>query len=63
MNDLNKKKIFGNLISNIGEIDFQKRGLPHAHVLLMLDKESKPNTTDDYDKIISAEIPDITVKT
>ncbi|KAI5442706.1 hypothetical protein KIW84_011659 [Lathyrus oleraceus] len=37
--------------------EFQKRGLPHAHILIFLHPQSKyPNPTD-IDKIISCEIP------
>ena len=48
----------GKVIGHIQVIEFQKRGLPHAHILLILDSLDKPRTTNDYDAIVSAEIPD-----
>ena len=38
-------------------IEFQKRGLPHAHILVILQQSDKPITDDDYDKFVCAEIP------
>lgn len=38
-------------------IEYQKRGLPHAHILLWLHEESKIKEAEDIDKIISAELP------
>ncbi|XP_019227612.1 PREDICTED: uncharacterized protein LOC109208909 [Nicotiana attenuata] len=38
-------------------IEFQKRGLPHAHILLFLHEHNKYPTTVDIDQIITAEIP------
>ncbi|XP_057294730.1 uncharacterized protein LOC130623277 [Hydractinia symbiolongicarpus] len=36
---------------------FQKRGLPHCHLLLHLDPNDKLRDADDIDSVISAEIP------
>jgi hypothetical protein len=38
-------------------IEFQKRGLPHSHILIWLADEDKPRTTTDFDTIVCAEIP------
>lgn len=38
-------------------IEFQKRGLPHAHILLILHPNDKPRTISDINAIVSAEIP------
>lgn len=38
-------------------IEFQKRGLPHVHMLIWIDSKSKPRTVAEIDKIICAEIP------
>ncbi|KAI9072375.1 hypothetical protein K1719_045656 [Acacia pycnantha] len=38
-------------------IEFQKRGLPHAHIILWLSNADKLKTPFDVDQLISAEIP------
>jgi len=38
-------------------IEFQKRGLPHAHLLVFLHPSSKYPNAEDIDKVISTEIP------
>ena len=37
-------------------IEFQKRGLPHAHLLIFLHQNDKYPSADDIDKVISTEI-------
>ena len=58
LNDILKENIFGKVLAYLYTIEFQKRGLPHAHVLLILAQPYKPKTVADYDTIVSAEIPD-----
>ena len=45
-------------IADIYTIEFQKRGLPHAHILLILDNDDKIRDVEFIDNIICAEIPD-----
>ncbi|KAK1393413.1 hypothetical protein POM88_012469 [Heracleum sosnowskyi] len=39
-------------------VEFQKRGLPHVHMLVWLDAKSKTALQNNVDKYVSAEIPD-----
>lgn len=39
-------------------VEFQKRGLPHAHLLIILMDGYKLLTQEAYDKIVCAELPD-----
>ncbi|CAN7058312.1 unnamed protein product [Brassica rapa subsp. trilocularis] len=56
MDALAKKNILGETRACKLKSAFQKRGLPHAHILLFMKKIKQP-TTEDIDNIISAEIP------
>ncbi|XP_071714219.1 uncharacterized protein [Rutidosis leptorrhynchoides] len=50
-------KLFGQLIGELYVIEFQKRGLPHAHICLFLDKTDRVPNVNDIDDVICAEIP------
>ncbi|XP_031091157.1 uncharacterized protein LOC115996159 [Ipomoea triloba] len=56
--DLKKGKIFGHVKAVVYTIEFQKRGLPHAHILLFLERREEYSNPSFMDSIISAEIPD-----
>ena len=47
--------IFGRCRGRVHTIEYQKRGLPHAHMLIFL--ETKLRSADDIDTIICAELP------
>ncbi|XP_019161024.1 PREDICTED: uncharacterized protein LOC109157627 [Ipomoea nil] len=55
--DIKKEKIFGLVDAVIYTIEFQKKGLPHAHILIFLSKSNSYPNPKDIDMIISAEIP------
>ena len=46
----------GRLLYSIQRVEFQKRGLPHAHILLKYSKDCV--SADDIDRVISARIPE-----
>ena len=53
-----KRSFFGKVAAMIDVIEFQKRGLPHCHMLIILKPEDKPKNPKDYEKYASAELPD-----
>ncbi|GMF14734.1 unnamed protein product [Phytophthora fragariaefolia] len=50
--------VLGRVQARIYVVEFQKRGLPHAHILAILAEEDKPRTRESIDKSVSAELPD-----
>jgi hypothetical protein len=58
LSDIQKKHVLGKPVAMVYVIEFQKRGLPHAHLLIVLDADSKLKDMHAIDSIISAEIPD-----
>ncbi|KAG3121785.1 hypothetical protein C6341_g27244 [Phytophthora cactorum] len=50
--------VLGHVHARIYEVEFQKRGLPHAHILVILAEEDEPRTRQIIDNMVSAELPD-----
>lgn len=55
--DITKKNIFGRVVGGTFVVEYQKRGLPHAHMLIILHPDDRPTSPEDFDKIVSAELP------
>ncbi|XP_016192381.1 uncharacterized protein LOC107633257 [Arachis ipaensis] len=55
--DVITKGVLGKVKSYIYVTKFQKRGLPHVHMLLILEKNDKLIDPEHYDSLIRAEIP------
>ncbi|XP_012837726.1 PREDICTED: uncharacterized protein LOC105958267 [Erythranthe guttata] len=53
-----KKEIFGKVAAHVHVIEFQKRGLPHAHMLIILKSEYKITTPEQFDRFVCAELQD-----
>ncbi|KAG3067748.1 hypothetical protein PI124_g7643 [Phytophthora idaei] len=58
LKDLNEG-VLGRMEPRIYVVVFQKRGLPHAHILIILYDDDKPRTPETIDKLLSAELPDV----
>jgi hypothetical protein len=58
VNELVKDNIFGPSSGYVYTIEFQKRGLPHMHLLLSLSPASRLETAPQVDSVISASWPD-----
>ncbi|KAL6569662.1 hypothetical protein OROMI_014176 [Orobanche minor] len=58
VSDLKDKHMFGKPKALIYMVEFQKRGLPHAHILLFLNKTDEARIAGNIDDFICAELPD-----
>ncbi|XP_021975230.1 uncharacterized protein LOC110870352 [Helianthus annuus] len=57
INFLKTRKPFGQVAADLYTIEFQKRGLPHCHLLVWVTSANKIRKPDQLDNYISAEIP------
>lgn len=58
IDDVYKRSIFGRAPAYVYVIEFQKRGLPHIHLLVILEESSRLRTPSDINSCISAQWPD-----
>ncbi|XP_065639539.1 uncharacterized protein LOC136072294 [Hydra vulgaris] len=58
LNDIFKHGVLGKVVTHVQVIEFKKRGLPHAHILLHFSNDCKLETAQDIINIICAEILD-----
>ncbi|XP_073121738.1 uncharacterized protein [Henckelia pumila] len=55
--DVVEKGVLGKVLSYSYVIEYQKRGLPHVHMLLIFETNDKLHNPDDFDSVVRAEIP------
>ena len=48
LNDICVKHVLGRPLAHVYTIEFQKRGLPHAHILIILSDQDKPRDPTMY---------------
>ena len=58
LKDICTQGVMGRTVAHVYTIEFQKRGLPHMHMIVFLHRDSKLKTPEDVDSLISAEFPD-----
>uniref|UniRef100_A0A0M3IC53 ATP-dependent DNA helicase n=1 Tax=Ascaris lumbricoides TaxID=6252 RepID=A0A0M3IC53_ASCLU len=57
LNDVLKREVLGKVVGFAYNTEFQKRGLPHVHLLLCVDRSDQVLTPEDIDDVIQAYIP------
>lgn len=57
MKDIKVNHVLGRCVATVYSIEFQKRGLPHAHVLVFLSKKDQARVRKNPDNYVCAEIP------
>lgn len=56
-NDSVEKRVLGKVLSYSYVVEYKKRGLPHAHMLVIFENTDKLHTPEDFDSVVRAEIP------
>ena len=55
--DIVAEKVFGKVPAYLWVIEFQKRGLPHTHILVILSDDDRLSSAEDVDNVICAQLP------
>jgi hypothetical protein len=58
LKDLLQNGVLGITVADIHVVEWQKRGLPHAHILIILRSQDQSRDNSEYDRIVCAELPD-----
>ncbi|KAG2481607.1 hypothetical protein PVAP13_J029060 [Panicum virgatum] len=58
LEDIRNGNIFGTVVAVLHTVEFQKRGLPHAHIIFWVSEDTSTPTAAFIDNFISAEILD-----
>ena len=57
LRDISHGKVFGKVPAILWVIEFQKRGLPHIHILVILADDDRITSSSEVDNVISTELP------
>lgn len=57
LDDIKKGDAFGRAVAHLAVVEFQKRGLPHAHILVILAECDRIKSADEIDDAVVAQIP------
>ena len=58
LSDIHKDGIMGRTVARVYTIEFQKRGLPHMHMIIFFHPDAKLRTPEEVDSLLCAEFPD-----
>jgi hypothetical protein len=58
LKDLLQNGVLGTAVADIHVVEWQKRGLPHGHILIILRSQDQPHDNNEYDRIVCAELPE-----
>ncbi|POS81615.1 hypothetical protein EPUL_006185, partial [Erysiphe pulchra] len=57
LHDLKERYVCGVSTGSVYTIEYQKRGLPHAHILIFLHRDVVPRCAEQVDELVRAQVP------